>query len=165
MKNIYLIGMMNCGKSTCAGLLAPRLGLTMLDTDLEIEARTGRTVNRIFAEKGEAWFRDRETALLRELQGKENLVVACGGGLPLREENRRLMRESGAVLYLRRDPEKCYDGGDMSGRPLAQAGREDFLKRFAARDPIYRSAAHIIIGDHDTAEEAVQEIIERLEIV
>ncbi len=164
MSNIYLIGMMNCGKSTCARLLSQRLGRPWLDTDQTIEARQRQSVSDIFAQRGEDCFRDLETALCRELSERQDLIVACGGGLPLRRENRALLRESGTVVFLNRDPERCYDSGDMSGRPLAQAGREAFLQRFARREPLYRAAAHIIIGDHPTAEAAVEALLKELEV-
>ena len=163
MKNLYLIGMMGCGKTTCAGLLSSALGLPCLDTDQEIERSAGRTVSEIFAEQGEAYFRDLETDICRDLSEKENLIVACGGGLPLREENRRLLREHGTVIFLNRDPKTIYAQADMSGRPLGQQGEAAFLERFARREPIYRAAAHIIIGDCAAPEETVAEILRKLE--
>ncbi len=164
MKNIYLIGMMSCGKSTCARLLHQRLNLPALDTDQYLEARTGMSVRDIFAMHGEAYFRNLETELCRELAVRENLIVACGGGLPLGEENRRLLRQSGTVIFLNRDPGRSYDQGDMSGRPLGQQGREAFLARFAQREPLYRAAAHIIIGDYPTPEDTLGEILRQLEV-
>ncbi len=164
MKNIYLIGMMSCGKSTCARLLQQKLKLPALDTDGCIEARAGMSVREIFAQYGEAYFRELETKLCRELAARESLIVACGGGLPLGEENRRLLRQSGTVIFLNRDPGRSYDQGDMTGRPLGQQGREAFLARFAQREPLYRAAAHIIIGDYPTPEDTVGEILRQLEV-
>lgn len=163
MKNIYLIGMMNCGKSTCARLLHCSLGRPMLDTDQEIEARAGMSIQQIFRQYGEPYFRDLETALCQELSRQENLIVACGGGLPLRQENRDLLRQSGKVVFLNRDPQRCYDEGDMSQRPLAQQGKADFLSRYYQREPIYRAAAHLIIGDYPSPEQTVNEILQQLE--
>ena len=163
MKNLYLIGMMGCGKSTCAGLLEEALGLPALDTDTEIERRERATVSEIFALHGEAYFRDRETDLCRELAERKGLIVACGGGLPLREENRELLRQSGTVIFLNRDPGTIYAQADMSGRPLGQQGEAAFLERFSRREPLYRAAAHIIIGDHPTPEDTVAEILRKLE--
>ena len=163
MKNLYLIGMMGCGKSTCAGLLGERLGLPVLDTDELIVRETGLTVSELFARYGEEHFRDLETELCRRLAGTGDAVVACGGGLPLREENRNLLKGSGTVIFLRRDPGKIYDTADMSGRPLGQGGREDFLRRYRSREPIYCSAADITIGDYDTPEDTVTEILRQLQ--
>lgn len=163
MKNIYLIGMMGCGKSTCAHGLAQRLGKAMLDTDELIVARAGKSISEIFAAEGEEAFRDLETWACRTCGEKTDLVVATGGGLPLRAENRRLLRDSGTVVFLHRDPAEIFDSADMSGRPLGQQGREAFLERFAARLPIYRACAHIEVTEFSTVEETVAEILYRLE--
>ena len=162
MRTLYLIGMMGCGKSTCAGILGGRLGLPVLDTDGEIERKEGRTVSEIFAAQGEDTFRELETALLRTLASREDLVVSCGGGLPLRAENRTLLR-AGITVFLNRDPEKIYETADMSGRPLGQAGKAAFLERFRQREPLYLEAADIVIGDCGTPEETVEEILKQLE--
>ncbi len=163
MRNIYLIGMMGCGKSTCARRLARKLGKSMLDTDEMIVERAGKSINEIFAMEGEAAFRDMETQVCRECGEKTDLVVATGGGLPLREENQRLLRQSGIVVFLHRDPAEIFDSADMSGRPLGQQGRQAFLERFAARLPIYRACAHIEITDFSTVERTVAEILMKLE--
>ena len=84
-KNIVLIGMMGCGKSTAGELLARRLGRPLADTDAVIEQRQGRAIPEIFARDGEAGFRALELELCRELSGQGGLVIACGGGLPTRE--------------------------------------------------------------------------------
>jgi shikimate kinase len=164
MKNIYLIGMMGCGKTTCGKLLSRELGWPFLDTDQAIEEAQGRSVREIFSENGEEYFRELETQLCRDLSQKENLVVACGGGLPLREENRKILRDSGTVVFLNRDPAEIYDTGDMSARPLAQQGREAFLQRFAQRPPIYQAAAHVTIGSFSTPGETLAAIRTTLEV-
>ena len=87
MKNIVLIGMMGCGKTTCANLLAKKLNCPVVDTDALIVEREGRPVSDIFAAEGEGYFRDLETAAAREVGQKSGLIIATGGGLPLRAEN------------------------------------------------------------------------------
>ena len=84
MKNVVLIGMMGCGKSSVGRVLAQRLGMGFADTDQCIEAALGRSIPEIFATEGEAFFRDWELGVAEELARKENLVIACGGGLPTR---------------------------------------------------------------------------------
>ena len=81
-KNIVLIGMMGCGKSTVGRLLARRLGRELVDTDALIERRQGRSIPAIFASEGEEGFRALELEVCRELSGRQGLVIACGGGLP-----------------------------------------------------------------------------------
>lgn len=85
MKNIILIGMMGCGKTTVGRLLAQALGRELVDTDEAIERREGRSISDIFAQEGEPYFRDLEAALCQELAQRDGLAVACGGGLPLRD--------------------------------------------------------------------------------
>ena len=163
MKNIYLIGMMGCGKSTCAKMLGIRLGRQVLDTDQEIERRAGCSVSEIFAEQGEARFRDMETELCRELSEQDGCIVATGGGLPLREENRELLQKSGTVIFLHRDPAEIFATGDMSGRPLGQQGKEAFLQRFAERLPLYRQCAHGEVTDFSSVQATVAEILRFVE--
>ena len=89
-------------------LVARRLGRELVDTDQLIEAREGRTIPEIFAAEGEAYFRDRERDVSLELAGRDGLVIACGGGLPLREENRAAVRQGGVVFWLKRDPASTF---------------------------------------------------------
>lgn len=138
MKNIVLIGMMGCGKTTVGQLLARRMGRELADTDALIEQREGRSIPDIFAREGEAYFRALELELCRELSGREGLVIACGGGLPLQDGAIAALKEGGTVFWLDRDPGETYDGLDVSGRPLAQGGREAFLARYQQRTPVYR---------------------------
>ena len=85
-KNIVLIGMMGSGKTTVGGLLAQRLRRPFVDTDVLIEEREGRSIPDIFARDGEVFFRGLERTVAQELSGLSGLVIACGGGLPLRDE-------------------------------------------------------------------------------
>lgn len=164
MKHIYLIGMMGCGKSTCAVEVAKATGRQAVDTDEMIVKRAGMPIAEIFEVHGEERFRDMETEVCRELADSvEGKVVATGGGLPLREENRALLRESGVVVFLHRNPGETYDGMDPAGRPLGQKGREDFLARFAARLPLYRACAHVEITEFSSVEKTVKEILKQLE--
>lgn len=153
-KNIILIGMMGSGKTTVGGLLAQRFGRALADTDQLIEERQGRSIPDIFAQEGEDRFRALELELCRELSGAQGLVIACGGGLPLRDEAIAALKPAGLVFWLDRDPGKTYDELDLSDRPLAQAGREDFIRRYAARAPIYRRWADYVIPGADDPEEA-----------
>lgn len=157
-KNIILIGMMGCGKTTVGALLSRRLGLEPADTDALIEQREARSIPDIFSRDGEAYFRALELALCRELSGQSGLVIACGGGLPTQEAAIAALRETGLVFWLDRDPGQTYDGLDVSGRPLAQGGREDFLARYALRAPIYRRWANYVIPCGDGPQGAAERV-------
>lgn len=150
LKNIILIGMMGCGKTTVGKLLSQRFGRPLADTDALIEARQGRSIPDIFAQDGEERFRALELELCRELGGRQDLVIACGGGLPMQDEAISALKENGVVFWLDRDPGETYYGLDISGRPLAQGGREDFLARYAVRSPIYHRWADFIIVKPET---------------
>jgi len=154
--NLVLIGMMGCGKSTVGRILAERLGLELADTDQMIERRERRAISEIFAAGGERYFREREREAALTLAGRENLVVACGGGLPLCEDSIRALKEQGTVFFLRRDPGETYDAVSMEGRPLAQDGRAAFIARFRAREPVYRRWADYVIEAPSAREAALQ---------
>ena len=162
MKNIVLIGMMGCGKSTIGALLAQKLGLTLVDTDALIEEREGRSISEIFATDGEDYFRDQELGVSEELARKQDLVIACGGGLPMKPDCIGSLKYSGIVIWLRRDPGETYDTMETSGRPLAQQGREAFLERFAEREPIYRQWADYVIENFSDMENTLNAVLEAL---
>ena len=162
MKNIVLIGMMSCGKTTLGTMLAKKLNRTLVDTDALIVEREGRSINEIFATDGEGYFRQRELDVSKELGQMQDLIIACGGGLPMQSACMEALKQYGTVFWLRRDPGETYDTMDTSGRPLAQQGRQDFLDRFAAREPVYRACADIVIDDFFSPEVTLNKILEAL---
>ena len=163
MKNIVLIGMMGCGKSTVGGVLARRLGRELVDTDAMIEAWTGLSVPEIFARHGEDFFRDQELGVCEELAYRRSgLVIACGGGLPLRADCIGSLKYNGTVVFLNRDPGEIYDSVSMDGRPLGQGGRQAFLDRFARREPVYRQWADLVVDEFSSPEATAQVILEGL---
>lgn len=163
MKNVILIGMMGCGKSTVGAILARRLGMELNDTDAMVEEIEGRSIPTIFAEEGEEYFRGCELAVAEDLSERSGRVVACGGGLPLRRDCIAPLKTSGTVFFLRRDPGAIYDSVSMEDRPLGQAGREAFLERYRRREPVYEKWADHIIEGHSTPEEAADMIMEVLD--
>lgn len=149
-QHLVLVGMMGAGKSTVGRVVAERLGRRLVDSDDLIEERTGRTVREIFATDGEATFRSLETEVLREaLRSTEPAVIAAAGGVVLSEENRRLLRESGArVIWLSADPavlvERVRNG---MHRPLLDADPAGTLQRmWDQREPLYREVADAIVS-------------------
>ncbi|MGI5988791.1 MAG: shikimate kinase [Lachnospiraceae bacterium] len=103
MRNIVLLGFMGAGKTTVAQELRRLAGLNLIDTDDEIVKKDGREIRDIFREDGETAFRDMETELLRQLSEMNisDTVISVGGGLPMREENRKLMKDAGCCFYLK----------------------------------------------------------------
>lgn len=167
MENVILIGFMGCGKTTVGLKLSYRLRRSIIDTDKEIEREEKRTISEMFATDGEPYFRDRETACLRKLiEGTNNQIISVGGGLPLREENRRLLHELGQVFYLQAKGETIYERvKDDTTRPLLQV--DDPLAKIETllqeRDPYYREAADVVITvDGKSFEEILNEIEEKV---
>ena len=108
--SVLLIGFMGCGKSTIGKLLSSRLNMELIDTDEWIVNSEGKSINRIFDENGEGYFRDLETkALERILASGKQAVISVGGGMPVREENRKLMRSIGTVVYLTASQDTLYN--------------------------------------------------------
>lgn len=159
MKNVILIGFMGCGKTTVGIRLSYRIRKVLEDTDKRIEREQGRTISEIFEAEGETYFRDLETKLLQKLiQEKYQRVISTGGGLPVREENRKLLRELGTVIYLRIKPETVYQRlKNDKTRPLLQC--EDPLAKIRElmeqRMPLFEEAAHIVIDVDDKDMETV----------
>jgi shikimate kinase len=163
---IILIGYRGTGKTTVGGLLAARLGWEFADADDLIEALAGTSVAAIFAAEGEAGFRDREAAALRELCRRERLVLATGGGAVLRQANRDLLRGAGLVAWLTAGPETIWarlrgDPATAARRPnLTLAGGIDEVQNLlAAREPLYRELAHVAVDADAPSPEAVADAI------
>jgi shikimate kinase len=167
-RNIILIGFMGSGKTTVGEHLAQQLGYHFQDTDRLLEQKAEDTISRIFEVHGEEYFRDMETALLKELlPSLKHTVLSTGGGLPLREENVRLLQELGFVVYLQASKETTLSrlAGDRT-RPLLQGeDMEQKVERLLGlRKPIYEKAAHaIIITDNRSVEEITQFIMKEYE--
>lgn len=166
MRNNYiLIGYMGCGKSTIGKKLSEILNIKLVDTDAWIEERQGMTVSEIFATKGEPFFRDLETGTLQELlEEKESMVISVGGGLPLREENRRLLQQLGQVIYLKAQPETIYNRvkGDTT-RPLLQTENPmgKIREMLGQREEKYQTAADkIVMVDEKDVSEIVYEVLD-----
>jgi shikimate kinase len=166
-KKIVLVGPMGAGKSTIGRLLASHVGLPFKDSDAEIEAKSGADIPWIFDVEGELGFRDRETAVLKELIANSQIVLATGGGLVVREENRLLLKQSAdVVVYLKAEPGYLAQRtAKDKKRPLLQV--EDPYKKMlsllAEREPFYLDVAtHIIPTDKGSPKAVVQQIIAAL---
>lgn len=162
MKNIILIGMMGCGKTTAGRLLAQQLGRPFVDCDELMEGHTGRTISEIFAQDGERGFRSLESQVLEQLSNQEGLVIATGGGAVLSRNNVVSLRRNGILVFLDRPIEEICATLDTKDRPLAQDGHQAFVARHNHRMPHYLTAADVVIHDFSTPEETVAEILEKI---
>ncbi|WP_055107536.1 shikimate kinase [Paenibacillus ihumii] len=126
--NIILVGMMGTGKSTVGAVVAERSGYRLIDLDQRIEEEAGCTIPELFANQGESYFRDLESALLRKVLQEGEVVLATGGGAVLREENRSVMLENGWVAALTADLESILKRvGEDPNRPLLAGGARERL--------------------------------------
>jgi shikimate kinase len=143
--SVAIVGYMGSGKTTLGRLLARALTLEFVDLDRAIVKRAGKGIPEIFAEHGEESFRDLEhKALLDVLEGRSPCVVACGGGIVVRPDNRTLLRDV-TTVFLREDMDVLYRRTRGPGRPLRAASREEFGLRYAERLPFYREVADLKI--------------------
>lgn len=165
MGNVILIGFMGCGKTTVGLKLSYRLRQSVIDTDKEIEKEEKRSISDIFATEGEAYFRQQETACLEKLlQTARDKIISVGGGLPLREENRTLLKQIGKVVYLRATPETIYGRLKYdTTRPLLQGDDPEtrIKELMAKRDGFYEQAADVIVDVDGKDFEQIISLIEQ----
>jgi len=163
--NVFLVGPMGAGKSTIGRLLAAELNLRFRDSDRVIEERTGADIPWIFDKEGEDGFRERETAVLSELANETNAVIATGGGIVLREQNRALMKASGYVCYLTASIDQLVERTSRDKkRPLLQVEnpRQKIIDLLSLRDPLYQEAADFVVNTDRRSPKAVAQEIASL---
>lgn len=162
--SIFLVGPMGAGKSTVGKKLAEASHLEFVDSDHEIERRTGVDINFIFEKEGEAGFRRREQAVIDDLSRRPGLVLATGGGAVVLPENRSHLKSRGFVVYLhaslhqqQQRTERC------ESRPLLANGNrhETLANLFAIRDPLYREISDLVI---DTENRNSRQLIREIEM-
>lgn len=167
MRNIVLIGFMGCGKTTLGKYISANKGYDFCDTDDLIEKNEGRTINEIFATEGEDYFRQLETDTIKNMIGKvSDSVISVGGGLPVKEENRALLRELGFCVYLRTSREELIKRlKNNTSRPLLAGGEiekkiDDLM---AKRKDIYESTAELVLDTDGLSKwHIVNTIMERM---
>lgn len=164
--NILLIGFMGTGKSSIAAYLSEVYHMEAVEMDEIIVKREGMSIPDIFATKGETYFRRLETALLKELQLRDSLIISCGGGTAMREENVKIMKENGYVVLLTATPATIFSRiGEDTNRPLLEGRRsiEGIAELMEQRRSHYENAAQITISTDDRSlAEITAELNEKL---
>lgn len=155
MKNLVLIGLPGCGKTTIGKRLSTELGLSFVDCDAEIEKLAGKTIPEIFAEDGEEAFRKWESEVLAEILQTPGRVVSTGGGIVLKEKNRVALRRA-TVVFLDRALVKIMSTCDLAGRPLMQSCTLEELA--GKRRQFYLDCADYIVSA-ESIEEITAEIV------
>ena len=154
---------MGAGKTSVGKLIAKHFDKTFYDCDHEIESRTGVKIPVIFDIEGEQGFRDRESAVLIELANLQDIVLATGGGAVIREENRRLLKKRGTVVYLRASLDDLWQRTRHDrNRPLLQTPdpRSRLEELFTQRDPLYSEVASLVV---ETGNQSLRNLAHRLE--
>ncbi len=164
-KNIALIGFMGSGKSMIAHELGKRLKRDVVATDDLAQAREGKTIHEIFKSKGEAYFRNLETEIIKEVSLRQGIIIDCGGGAVLRKENLKLLKTNGIVFYLQATPLVIYQRiKDEGHRPLLKT--PDPLgcikELYQQRLPLYNQADYTIDANDASIEGPVVEILKRI---
>ncbi len=163
MKNLILIGFMGAGKTTVGKLLAREKEMLFVDTDERIVSEQGREIPDLFSEKGEEDFRDLETDLLeRMLEDTDQAVISVGGGMPVRERNRKLLRSLGLVVYLSATRQTILERVKNDGsRPMLSGGdlERKVEQLMREREALYRQTAHIDVRTDGRSVRQVLKII------
>lgn len=163
MRAMYLTGFMGTGKSTIGKLLADKLNLHFIDTDSYIMNMTGKNISEIFEEEGEDKFREYESQVLAELP-LHDVIISTGGGIILREDNRKLMKNNGYIINLDCNVEtlvariqQSHNSKDI--RPLFQQGIQQFEQRYLSRQKLYYDA-DFIVNTNNSIEHVLNNVIE-----
>lgn len=164
--NIFLIGFMGAGKSTIARTLQRELGFPLVEMDERIVQEQGMSINDIFAQYGEAHFREIESQLVVDLGKQEPSIVSCGGGVVVRPENTQNMKKSGRIVLLKASPETIFERvKNSTDRPILNGHMnvEYIAELMEKRRALYEEAADITIQtDGKTREQICEEIIGKL---
>ena len=164
--NIFLIGFMGCGKSTVASKLNQMYRMHVVEMDQELSDRQKMSISDIFEQYGEEYFRDLESALVREIAMGSQQVVSCGGGVVLREQNVVEMKKSGYIVLLTAKPENVLKRViDNDDRPILKGRKtvEDIAALMEVRRAKYEAAADVVVATDDKSiEEICTEILEKI---
>lgn len=161
--NVLLIGFMGSGKSTVSSQLSKMLDMEEIDMDQYIEEKEGRTIKDMFEKDGEDYFRTRETGAVYDLKNKKGVIISCGGGAVLRQENVDAMKEQGKIVLLSATPETTLERvKNSTARPILNGNMNvEFIEQLMQkRADIYKAAADITITtDNKDVIEICNEII------
>ena len=160
MKNIVLIGMPACGKSTIGYQLSKKIDYPLFDADKYLEEKENKIISDIFSNEGEEHFRELETKYLVELSEKEGIIISTGGGAVKKKENIDILKRNGIVVFLNREIADIYKE-NHENRPLLQ-DINNIQKLYDERIDLYRKYADIIIKNNDDMDVIVDRIITAL---
>lgn len=159
MQNIILIGMPGCGKTTIGKLLAKKLNVEFKDSDKVFTENVCPNISEYFAKYGEDSFRCEETKILRQLSRTDNCIIATGGGVVERTENKKILRDSGIVVFINRSPENIVGDVDTESRPLLKDSRNRIFDLYERRILKYKDFCDIEIENSGALDALTDKII------
>ncbi len=157
MKNIVLIGMPGCGKSTIGRLVNSETGLRFIDLDDYIVKSNHMSIEEMF-NQGEEFFRDKETEAVKEISRDSGVIISTGGGVIKREENMERLKNNGVIIFVDRSPEKIIETLDDSVRPLLKDGVKRIFDLYKERYELYKKYSDIVIFNNEELEKSVNEV-------
>lgn len=160
MKNLYLTGIMGCGKTTAGQRTAEILGAQFFDVDAEIEKEQKMPISEIFEKYDEAYFRNIESEVLQKLSNMRKAVISTGGGIILKKENVDLMKKTGSIIWIKRQIEMISECVDATVRPLLADNPDRLIEIYKAREPLYKTCADYVVINENSVEEAAQAVAE-----
>ncbi len=160
MKNIVLIGMMGCGKTTIGEILAKKLNMHFIDIDLYIENKYSMSISDMF-EISEEYFRICESCCVEEVSKLENVVIATGGGVVQQSQNITYLQQNGWIVYVERPVENILQDIHENHRPLLKKGKDYFYELYQKRQPLYIKACNERIRNDGTLDDVVMKIIDK----
>jgi shikimate kinase len=159
MKNIVLIGIMGCGKTTISKLLAQRLNRPVIDMDDYVVEKFNMTISEMF-DVSEDYFRDNESECCKDLALLDNYIISTGGGVIKRENNINELKKNGIIIYIDRPIINIVEDVETSTRPLLKDGPQKLYDLYEERNPLYMNACDYHIMNDSSLEEIVNKIIE-----
>ena len=158
MKNLVLIGMPGCGKTTFGKLLAEAMQRPFYDADSILAAENGCSIPALY-ERGEKAFREAETQVVKQLATLEGAVIATSSGVILCEENMELLKEKGIIIFIDRKPEKIITCINDQYRPLLGDDKLKLFEIYKERIELYKHYANVIIGNNGASEVTVAKLL------
>ncbi|EYE89687.1 shikimate kinase [Fervidicella metallireducens AeB] len=160
-KNIVLIGMPGCGKTTIGRLLADNLSLPFVDVDEYIEKKTGKSVRQLFS-RGEEFFREIETTAIKEISSLSPRVIATGGGVVKKEVNMDILSKNSIIIFINRPIEDIVKDIDADSRPLLKDNLDRIYSLFYERYPLYLKYCDLEIKNDIGIDETINEILDAI---
>lgn len=158
MKNIVLIGIMGCGKTTISKLLSKMLNRPVIDLDEYLVKKYSMTISEMF-DISEDYFRDRESECCKDISKLDGYIISTGGGVIKREENINYLKENGIIIYIDRPIVSILEDVETSSRPLLKDGPQKLYELYDQRHQLYLNACHYHIINDGTLEEILNKII------